>query len=421
MRPTTRLATEAVEAALEVVKRTDPAVHAWAYLDPGRARREAAAAELRGAGPLSGIVVGVKDVFDTADQPSQYGSPIFEGYRPVSDAAAVALVREAGAVCLGKTVTAELAYKHPGPTTNPHRTTHTPGGSSMGSAAAVAAGMVDVALGTQTAESIIKPASFCGIYGFKPTFGTVPTAGAKSLAPSLDTVGWFARDPALLDAVRVQLTGRPRAEPLVSSPVIGFMQTDQWDRCAQDAKHAVIAVADVAEALGAEVVDVQMPEPLVGLAERQQVLISYEAARALAWEHRARRDKLSAELRDLLDRGRAVDPAHVDAIRLQKGEALAVCAQLFSRFSAILTPAAPGEAPAGLGSTGDSSCGRLWTLLGLPSICIPAATGATGLPIGVQLVGPAGGDPRLLAVTTWLTGGKPVPATGQGAFQGLLA
>lgn len=422
MRAPDKLATEAVEAALDVVRRADPLVKAWAYLDQERARREAASSEMR-VGNLSGIVVGVKDIFDTSDQPSEYGSSIFEGHRPVADAAAVALLREGGAVCLGKTVTTELAYRHPGPTTNPHRPTHTPGGSSMGSAAAVSAGMVDVALGTQAGDSIMQPASYCGVYGFKPTFGTVPTAGAKSLAPSLDTVGWFARDPLLLDDIRVQLTGRPGAPPLKGSPVIGLLRTDQWGECSQDCKRALVAVADIAQALGADVVDMAMPQAFVGLGERQMALMAYEAARSLAWEHRVRRDKLSVELREMLDYGRGVEPAQVDSINTQRTAALAACAEMFNRCSVVLTPAVEGEAPRGLGSTGDSRLGGLWALLGLPAVCIPAAAGFTGMPVGVQLVGPAGNDAELLAATTWLTGAKPVPATGPGAgsFQGLLA
>jgi Asp-tRNA(Asn)/Glu-tRNA(Gln) amidotransferase A subunit family amidase len=418
--PVLKPASDAVETALGVVLRTEPTLKAWAYLDPERARREAATSEVRGLGVLSGVVVGVKDLFDTADQPTQYGSPIYEGYRPVADAAAVALLREAGAVCLGKTVTAELGCTHPGPTTNPHRATHTPGGSSMGSAAAVAAGTVDLALGTQTAGSIIRPASFCGIYGFKPTFGSVSTAGVKCVAPSLDTVGWFARDPELLDEVRAQLTGRPEATPLRQSPTIGLLRTEQWAECAEQTRQALVAVADIAQALGAEVVNVEMPPPMVGLAAKHQAVLAYEAARALAWEHRVRRDRLSTALRELLDYGRTVGPAELDAIQAQKAAALAAAADLFTRCAAVLTPCVEGEAPRGLSSTGDPRFCALWSLLGLPAVSVPAATGPTGLPIGVQLVGGAGDDARLLAVIAWLTGGKVVPPTGPVPVQGLL-
>ena len=205
-------ALDAVERALAKVDEWEPAVHAWAFLDRDRARAEARTATA--TGPLSGVVLGVKDIFDTGDQPTEYGSAIYAGHRPRADAGVVAQLRAAGAVALGKTVTTEFAVVHPGPTTNPHRVTHTPGGSSSGSVVAVATGMVDVALGTQTAGSVIRPASFCGIFGFKPTFGSVNTAGMKFVAPSLDTIGWFARDVGLLDRVRVALTGHaPGAAP----------------------------------------------------------------------------------------------------------------------------------------------------------------------------------------------------------------
>ena len=217
------------QRALTLISTLEPTIHAWAYLDHERARREAAEAAMQG-GSLLGLVAGIKDIFDTADQPSEYGSPIYAGHQPLADASAVALLRQQGAVCIGKTVTSEFAFAHPGPTANPHRTTHTPGGSSMGSAAAVAAGMVDFAIGTQTAGSIIKPASFCGVYGFKPTFGNVSIAGAKAFAPSLDTVGWFARGPVLLDQVRVELTGQPEAAALGKAHRIGLLAHRAMER-----------------------------------------------------------------------------------------------------------------------------------------------------------------------------------------------
>ncbi|MDX6328908.1 MAG: hypothetical protein QOI83_1291, partial [Streptomycetaceae bacterium] len=275
----------AVERALRAVEEREPKVRAWAWLDADRARAEAVAVERRGGGPLGGVVVGVKDIFDTWDQPTECGTPIFAGRRPRADAATVSLLRAAGAVCLGKTVTAELASSHPGPTTNPHRATHTPGGSSMGSAAAVACGMADIALGTQTAGSIIRPASFCGVFGFKPTFGTVSPAGVKLFAPSLDTVGWFARTPELLDAVRVCLTGRAPAAPLTGPPRIGVLRTEQWAACAPESAQAVAEMADRARAADAQVSEVTQPDFLDGLAGDLTVM-AYESARTLAWEHR---------------------------------------------------------------------------------------------------------------------------------------
>jgi Asp-tRNA(Asn)/Glu-tRNA(Gln) amidotransferase A subunit family amidase len=393
-----------VDQALDLVARVEPRIRAWAYLDPARARREAAEVDARGTDPpLAGLVLGVKDIFDTGDQPTEYGSPLYAGHRPVADASAAALLRAAGAVCLGKTVTAEFACCQPGPTTNPHRATHTPGGSSSGSAAAVAAGMADVALGTQTAASVIRPASYCGVYGFKPSYGTVSATGVKLCAPSLDTVGWFARDPLLLDRVRICLTSRSPAPRLTGPPRLGLLRTDQWGACAPDSRRAVLAAGEAAQAAGAAVTDLGEPGFLGGLADEHYVIMAYEAARALAWEHsRPGPGSLSAGLRRLLDAGSAVDPAAYDATLARRAAALARADELFADCDAILTPAATGEAPEGLASTGDPRCARLWSLLGLPSVNLPGAVGDTGLPIGVQLVGPRGRDADVLAVTRWL-------------------
>jgi len=414
-------ALQAVDTALATIARLEPSVKAWAFLDPERARHDAAVIDQKERGPMSGLVAGVKDNFDTADQPTEYGSKIFSGHRPVADAAAVVLLRAGGAVCLGKTVCCELAYSNPGPTANPHRPSHTPGGSSMGSAAAVAAGMADFALGTQTAGSVLRPASYCGVYGFKPTFGSVSTAGVKPFAPSLDTVGWMARDPALLDLVRCQLTGRSPAPQVTEPPTIGLLRTEQWASCSLDAQRAVESAADIAQALGANVVQLDMPPALEGLADRHREVMAHEAAYALAWEHRARRADLSAELSDLLDFGQEVGPDEVDAVNAQRRAAQDACAQMFERCDAVLTPLVTGEAPVGHSSTGDSRFNRLWTLLGLPAAAVPATTGSTGLPVGVQLVGAAGADARLLAITSWLAGHKVVPAAGSGPAQGVLA
>lgn len=405
-------AVTAVDQALDVVARVEPMIRAWAYVDPARALREADAVDARavsapaddprGGLPLAGIVLGVKDIFDTGDQPTEYGSPLYAGHRPTADASAVALLRAAGAVCLGKTVTAELAFSRPGPTTNPHRATHTPGGSSSGSAAAVAAGMVDGALGTQTAGSVIRPASFCGLYGFKPSFGTVSVAGVKTCAPSLDTVGWFTRDPALLDRIRVCLTGRAPAPRLAAPPRLGLLRSDQWDACAADSQRAVLAAVAAARAAGAAVTDLGQPGFLAGLADQHLVVMAYEAARALAWEYSRYPGSLSAGLRQLLDQGRAADPAEYDVVLARRKAALARIDELFAGHDAVLTPAVIGEAPEGLGSTGDPRCARLWSLLGLPSVNLPGAVGSTGLPVGVQLVGKPGRDAELLAITGWL-------------------
>ena len=394
-------AREAVDRSLAVVDEWEPLVHTWAHLDRARARAEADFADTRARdepGALHGLVVGVKDIFDTADQPTEYGSPIYAGHQPRADAGVVAQLRAAGAVVLGKTVTTELAVYTPGPTTNPHRVTHTPGGSSSGSAAAVATGMVDVALGTQTAGSVIRPASFCGVFGYKPTFGTVTTAGVKPVAPSLDTVGWFALDPALLDRVRVALTDRAPAARRGTAPRFGHALVEGDD--ASEARDAVQRAVSEAARHGAD--------PIVGwpplaefdaLAHGHTAVMAYEAVRSLAWEWTTQRERLSPHLQRVLAAGEATSADDYDTIVRRVASARALCDDLFAAgsFDVLITAAAPGEAPEGLGSTGDPRFARLWTLLGLPTVSVPGMTGPSGLPIGVQLVGRRGADAELLA------------------------
>jgi Asp-tRNA(Asn)/Glu-tRNA(Gln) amidotransferase A subunit family amidase len=396
---------DAVERALAVVGKWEPSVHAFAHLDPALARLQAQQCAGRpDTPPRRGLVLGVKDVFDTADQPTEYGSPIYAGHRPRADAAVVAMLRVAGATLLGKTVTTELAVYHPGPTANPHRVAHTPGGSSSGSAAAVACGMVDVALGTQTAGSVIRPAAYCGVLGFKPTFGTVATAGVKPVAPSLDTVGWFARDVATLDALRVALTGRrPASLTGDTAPRLALVRTGRWAHAADDARAAVEEAARLASAAGATVVEVALPDAFDRLAADQPTVMAYELARSFAWEWFHHRDRLSTSLQDLIARGLATDPDDYDDVRARAALARATVGdEVFGDADALLTLSVAGEAPAGLASTGDPQFARLWTLLGLPAVSVPGLTGATGLPVGVQLVGRANRDADLLGTAGWL-------------------
>ncbi|MDX6256787.1 MAG: hypothetical protein QOJ11_3121 [Frankiales bacterium] len=392
----------ATEAALQrsaaAIQRWEPAVHAWVHLDLEAAAASARRIDDEPVGPMSGLTVGVKDVIETADLPTEYGSPLFAGHRPALDAAVVARVRAAGGLVLGKTVTAELACLTPGLTTNPHRPTHTPGGSSMGSAAAVACGMVDVAFGTQTAASVTRPASFCGVYGFKPTFGLVDRAGLKLVAPSLDTIGWFARDPALLGLLLEVVTGRSSAASVVL-PRFSVEPTPLWERCLPDAHQAVRLAAAAARDAGAAVAESTSTQLLAGLAEAQELLAAYEAARSLAWEH-AR--GVSPALAAYLDVGRAISAAEAADALQRRDSVLAAVDVLFGDADVLLTPAAVGEAPAGLGSTGDPLLSRTWSLLGLPTVAVPCCAGSTGLPVGVQLVGRPGADAELLDAAAWL-------------------
>jgi len=394
-----------VRACLERIAEREPVVGAWEHLEPAAAL--AAARDLdRGAprGPLHGVPVGIKDVFDTVDAPTTYGSPIYRGHRPAWDAACVASLRAAGAVVLGKTVTTEFAAYHPGKTANPHNPAHTPGGSSSGSAAAVADGMVPLALGTQTAGSVVRPASFCGVVGYKPTYGWISRAGLKPLAESLDTVGLFARsveDAALLGSV---LCGRPalrsKSDP-GNPPRFGVCRTHEWDRAAPATVSALAEAGDRFGRAGARTTDLPPPEGFRGLAEAQQAIMAFEAARAFAFEVRNHPGQLSGKLRELLATGEACTPEAYDRARALTDDARRLLPEVFGENDVLLVPSAIGEAPLGLSATGDPLFSRVWTLLGVPCVNLPGLTGPSGLPVGVQLVGLPGRDAELLGMAAW--------------------
>jgi Asp-tRNA(Asn)/Glu-tRNA(Gln) amidotransferase A subunit family amidase len=336
--------------------------------------------------------------------PTGYGSPIYEGQQPLADAAAVALCREAGAVLLGKTVTTELANMFPGVTRNPHNLSHTPGGSSSGSAAAVADGMLPLALGTQTAGSLIRPAAFCGVVGYKPSHNRVPKAGVKSLSETLDTMGGFGRsvrDVALLGAV---LTGDQRLADDstfadTGAPRVGLCQTPEWPLADEDTQQAW-ALAQAA--LGGHGAALALPAGLTGLVAIQKQVQAFETARSLSHERLHHADRLSQPLRALLADGLIIS-GETHAQNLQTtARARQQAAELFHSHDVLLAPSSLGEAPAGLAGTGDPLFCRTWTLLGLPCIHLPFTHGKTGLPIGLQLVGAYGDDHRLMAAAYWV-------------------
>jgi Asp-tRNA(Asn)/Glu-tRNA(Gln) amidotransferase A subunit family amidase len=336
--------------------------------------------------------------------PTGYGSPIYAGYRPVADAAAVALCREAGALVLGKTVTTEFAYFHPGPTRNPHDLMHTPGGSSSGSAAAVADRMLPLALGTQTAGSIIRPAAYCGVVGYKPSWGRVPRAGVKSLSETLDTIGGFGRsvrDAALLGSV---LTGdaRLREEFAAGAPRIGLCRTPEWPQADADTQHAWAAATAALAPHAVAMSDVVLPDDLPDLVALQKAVMAFEMSRALSHERLHHRDRLSPRLRAILDDGLAIPGAEHAAGLARTEAAKRRIDALFDQFDVLLAPSATGEAPVGLDATGDPLFCRSWTLLGLPCVHLPFARGSHGLPVGLQLVGRWGEDHRLLANAQWV-------------------
>jgi len=392
-----------VEACLSRIAAREPEVRAWAALDPDLALHEARARD-KGPrlGPLHGVPFAVKDILDTADLPTAYGSPIYDGHRPRTDAACVAQLRAAGAIMLGKTVTCEFAGFAPGPTRNPLNLAHTPGGSSSGSAAAVADFMVPVGLGTQTGGSILRPASYCGVIGFKPTYDSISRAGLKLASESLDTIGLLARtidDIALLADVLSAREPRP-VEPL--APLrIGLCRTFLWDKAGSETQQAVEWAAEKL-AFHVEVRDLALPEGFQALVEARAIIDDFERARALAHEWKHHRHLLGRHIAATIERGLAIPPARYgDALRLAAA-ARTLLPAIFADVDLILTPCATGEAPHGLESTGDSTFQGLWTLLHVPTINLPTHHGPHGLPVGIQLVAPLYEDTRLLRFARWV-------------------
>lgn len=399
------LSAEAVtRACIEQIEASDPLIQAWQFFDRELALQQARQLDAQSLqGPLHGVPIGVKDLMDTADMPTTYGSPIYAGHRPVTDAACVAASRAAGAIVMGKTVTTEFATFQPGPTRNPRapaNTPHTPGGSSSGSAAAVAAGMVPLAFGTQTAGSIIRPAAYCGVVGYKPTHGLLPLSGIKSLAPSLDTVGVLARsvdDTAFFVGTLARL---PFASQVPQAPGrlrVGICHTPHWDRADADARHALAEAARRLERTGAILSDVALPATCDELAEVQMDIMGYEAAAAFAPEAQTRPDGFSSAFAKLLASGRAIDGTRYFAAQTCAAVARQAVDVMFTSIDIILAPSTTGTAPAGLAATGDPIFNRAWTLLGNPCVHVPLGVGANGMPVGVTLIGPRRGDAQTLA------------------------
>ena len=393
------LAPEALrEACLARIAAREGEVRAFAWFDAAAARAATPA-----AGPLHGLPVGVKDLFDTADMPTSYGSPIWAGWRPRADAAAVARARAAGAVVMGKTVTTEFATRKPGPTTNPHHPGHTPGGSSSGSAAGVAAGFFPLAFGSQTAGSVIRPAAFCGVVGFKPSFGLIARAGMKPMADSLDTVGVFARDVAGCALFAAAVSGRDLGDPTrraERAPRIGVCRTSSWPAAAPETMALLDrAAADLARA-GASVVARDLPAPCAALESAHPIVMNRESAHALSWELAAARSGISEELHERLAFGLAQDEAAVAGAYAAFAAARTAFPAALEGLDCLLTPAAPGEAPEGLGWTGDPAFNFIWTSLGVPCVSVPAGSGPRGLPLAVQVV--AADDAAVLRWAAWV-------------------
>lgn len=415
-------AAELAEACISRVEASEDDVQAFAWTDAEFVREQAQALDRhrragRAIGPLHGLPVALKDIIDTARIPTENGCALDVGRVPIRDAWIVQRLRQAGALIFGKTVSTELAFLHPGKTRNPHNTAHTPGGSSSGSAAAVAAGMVPLALGTQTGGSVIRPASFCGVTGYKPTFGSIPRSGVLMQSHSLDTVGVFAADPAgaaLLGQVLFgqddgdratglapppDLLGTATAAPPLP-PVFALVHPPGWDD-ADPEMHA--AFDELREALGDQVFDVELPRAF-DQAEAQRRTINFsEMARYYYKYGRDGADRLGPETRDALDEGNTIPARDYLAALDWPGIFNSALEEIFERCDAILCPAAPGPAPEGLETTGNGIFNGVWTLCGTPAVTVPLLTAGNGLPMGVQLVGPRGNDARLLRSARWLS------------------
>ena len=410
-----------VRQCLEQIERLEPDVQAWAHLDPDYALAQAREADKKVRqgqimGPLHGVPVGIKDIIDTSELPTENGTILHAGRRPEFDATVVTRLKKAGAVILGKTVTTELAVFHPGKTRNPHRLDHTPGGSSSGSAAAVACGMVPLAVGTQTNGSMIRPASFCGVYGYKPTYGYISRHRVLLQSPPLDQLGVYGRsleDVALIGETLIGYDGddpvsvisadqelmKILADDLPHEPRLAFIRTPVWQQADRSAR---ILLERLVGELGESAAEISLPEMFDRAHEHHRQIMEADLARSFADEYRSGADQLSAILKQMMERGRLVtEPEYQEAVAA-RDVYYRFFDDLLERYDAILTPATTGEAPAGLESTGSPIFCTIWTLCGMPAISLPLLQGENGLPLGVQLVGARDGDARLLAAARWL-------------------
>jgi Asp-tRNA(Asn)/Glu-tRNA(Gln) amidotransferase A subunit family amidase len=393
-----RLSSEAlVRSCLERIEARDGEVRAFAAIDPAAALEAARAADAAPRrGPLHGLPFAAKDLLDTVALPTAYGSSIYAGYRPAADAACIAQAGEQGAVLLGKVATSEFGTQTPAATRNPLDLARTPGGSSSGPAAAVADRMVPVAFGTQTTGSIIRPAAYCGIAGYKPTHGWISSAGMKALSPLHDTVGLLARDVADAAFFAFGLAGRPVPAMDGGRARIAVCTSAQWAHASSDMVQAVERTATAIERAGMQVERLALPKELEALAEAQPRIVAFEARQALGYERLHAADALSPRLTARLAGGAEVSWEDYAGLRRAAEHARQTFAALYRDYDALLYPAADGEAETGLQDSGSPRFGALWTLLHLPCVCFPAGRGGAGLPLGVQLVGHFGADAKLL-------------------------
>jgi len=384
----------------------DGVVKAWVNFDADLAIAQARALDTGPRrGPLHGVPIGLKDTIDTFDMPTEMGSPIYRGNRPRADAACVALLRRAGAVILGKTATCEFAGSTPPETTNPHNPAHTPGGSSSGSAAAVADGMVPAALGTQTGGSVLRPSSFCGIFGYKPTYNTFNKIGVWPAADSIDTIGWLGRSlddiESLTAVLRMQSPQPPRM--LGTAPRIGLCRTEIWDTAQDETRIAVESAAQKLGNAGATVHEIELPQAFAGMHAIARSTVNYyerAACMAFAWDHQ--REALSPQMRAYIENGLKISRDEYVAALRRIDECRKLLPAVFANFDVLLVPCVPGEAPKGLASTGDPNMQAIWTALHAPAMTLPTHRGPNNLPVGIQLVAQRYDDDRLFACARWI-------------------
>ncbi len=416
---------ELVEACFERIDEVEESIGAWAHLDRETALEQARQADSfrrRGLplGALHGLPVGIKDIIDTSDYPTERGSVIYQGRTPTTDATLVSLLREAGAIILGKTVTTELAVYTPGKTRNPHNTDHTPGGSSSGSAAAVAAGMVALSVGTQTNGSVIRPASYCGVYGFKPSFARISRSGIMTQSKPLDTVGVFARsleDLALISDVLMRYDSqdndmKPVAPPCIAqvmaedvpvNPHFAFVRTPMWGQVEQSTKDGFRELIDSVNKENSVIIDVvDLPAQFGDIYKDHRNIMETDLAASFAKEYRDSKSQLSAELCEMIERGQKVLAMEYNASLSKIEEYSEYLNDFFDEYDAILTPSTPGAAPAGIDNTGSPIMNTIWTSCGVPVINLPLLQNLDGLPVGVQIVAGKGDDARLFRTSRWL-------------------
>ena len=395
-----------VRVCLARIAARDGVVKAFVNFEPEHALAQARALDRTPRrGPLHGVPIGIKDIIDTFDLPTEMGSPIYGGNRPRADAACVALLRRAGAVILGKTATCELAGMAPAETTNPHRAAHTPGGSSSGSAAAVADAMAPAALGTQTGGSVLRPASFCGIFGFKPTYNTYNKSGVKPAAESIDTIGLLTRSIEDIELLHDVLQMRPPQPPCVvaTRPRIGLCRGENWDTALPETRAAIEDAADRLGRASAVVREVELPEAFTGLPALARGPINwFERAACMAFEWDHHREALSPQMQHYIERGQKTTRDEYLAGCRRIEECRTLLGGVFDGIDLLLTPCVQGEAPAGLGFTGDPTMQAMWTALHTPSITLPTHRGPNDLPVGIQLVAQRHDDDRLLACARWI-------------------